>query len=890
MTMATDQQKRWLEISRYLDEALDLEERERAQWLRQLDDRAPTIAQAVRSLIAERGALAQQPLLIESRTAALSRAGLAGQQLGAYTLESALGHGGMGTVWLARRSDGRYEGRVAVKLLNGSLLGQPAEQRFVREGSVLAKLRHPNIAQLVDAGVAPTGQPYLVLEYVEGERIDRHAEQRNLGIEARVRLFLDVLAAVAHAHSHLIVLRDIKPSNIMVTSDGVVKLLDFGIAALLGPGDAELTREVEPGLTPEYAAPEQLLRQPVTTATDVYALGLVLFLLLAGKHPFGVEGKSAPELARATLDHDVPRPSDLAANTARGRTLRGDLDNIVAKALKKTPDERYSTAETFAQDLRCFLSCQPVSAQPDSVAYRVGKFVRRHRGGVATGITMALVLIGATVITTLQMMEARRQRDAALYQSRRAEFQARFAYQIMSEVGGDGRPITIRQLMEKGIDVLEKSYGDDPRFVIGMLINMSGRYMDLGDTNGEHAALVKAEGLARQLADPEQIARVQCNTVETELALGRPQQARERMRDGLANLAKLSDPSYDRETECGAAQARLLWTEGKLPEAIEAATKVAGVIEAANKADDDLLYQTITSMLETMLAAEGRGREALEWNRRAIAALERSGREATMSMSLARHSQAANLYGAGEARAALDVQRAVVAQITAQQDIDDIAAAFAHRLGLYQVRVEETDAGLVWLDRAVAMSTARNNRTEQIGALLNRARAYVLLNRLEAVLADVEAAERLAQENPGENRDPLRGARLIRAQLLVARAQPAAAIGELDAILAEIGYPQQRVANRLADLLTLKARAELALGRSAAALTTARDALTIAEGSATRPERSAEVGAALMTIAEAQRATGNAESARESAKRAAVALAGGLGPDHSETRDALSFQ
>jgi len=889
--MPTEEQKRWLEISPYLDEVLDLDESERAQWLQRLDDRAPTVAEAVRRLVASHDDLASQPLLSEDRTAAVSRAGLAGQQLGAYTLESVLGHGGMGTVWLAHRSDGRYEGRVAVKLLNAALMGRPSEQRFVREGSVLAKLRHPHIAQLVDAGVAPSGQPYLVLEYIDGERIDRYAQERNLDLEARVRLFLDVLAAVAHAHTHLIVHRDIKLSNILVTNDGVVKLLDFGIASLLGPEEGQLTREVEAGLTPEYAAPEQLLKQPVTTATDVYALGVVLFMLLAGKHPLGIEvGKSVPELARATLDHDLPRPSDLAVDPARGTSLRGDLDNIVGKALKKNPAERYGTAEALAQDLRSYLACQPVSAQPDSLAYRAGKFVRRHRGGVTAGAIMALVLIGATVLTTLQSIEARRQRDAALYQSRRAEFQARFAYQIMSEVGSDGRPITIRQLMEKGIDLLDKSYGDDPRFVIGMLINMSGRYMDLGDTNGEHAALVKAERLARQVGDPDLIARVQCNTVETELALGRPQDARERMSDGLSYLAKVRDPSYDRKTECGLAQARLLWSEGKLPEAIEAATKVAGIIEAAQKTDDDLAYQSVTSMLEVMLGQEGRRREAREWNARAIGALERSGREATMSMSNARHNQATHFYNGGEVRAAFEQERALVEQLAAQQGIDSVPAPFGNRLGVYQTRIEGSDAAFVWLDRAVATASSLNNRLDRIGAYLGRAQGHVFLGRLDGVEQDLAAAERLAQDNPGENRDYMRAVRFIRAQMQFARAEYAAVVQEIDAILADVDYPRRRVASRLAPMLILKARAELALGRKEAALATARDALSIAEGVATKPDESADVGGALMVMAQSQRAAGDIAGARASAQRAALSLAGGLGPDHPETKAARDFR
>ncbi len=239
----------------------------------------------------------RDPLLNEGRTAAVTRSGLTGQQLGAYTLDSVIGHGGMGTD-LARPSQRwAIRGRVAVKLLNAALLGRPSEQRFVREGSVLAKLRHPNIAQLVDAGVAPSGQPYLVLEYVEGQRIDRYAEERNLSIEARVKLFLDVLAAVAHAHSHLVVHRDIKPSNILVTPGGEVKLLDFVSRASRAARHITDTRRgcrTHAGVRGAGA----LLRQPVTTATDVYALGLVLFVLLAGKHPLGVEGKSVPEMAR----------------------------------------------------------------------------------------------------------------------------------------------------------------------------------------------------------------------------------------------------------------------------------------------------------------------------------------------------------------------------------------------------------------------------------------------------------------------------------------------------------------------------------------------------------------------------------------------------------------
>jgi tetratricopeptide (TPR) repeat protein len=887
--MPTHEQTRWREISPYLDEALDLTEPARAAWLGELAQRAPSVAEAVQSLLAEREHLDREPLLNEACRIALPHAALAGQQLGAYTLESVLGHGGMGTVWLARRSDGRYEGRAAVKVLNAALLGRPAEQRFVREGSVLAKVRHPNIAQLIDAGVAASGQPYLVLEYVEGERIDRYADENNLDVKARVRLFLDVLAAVAHAHSHLVVHRDIKPSNIMVTRDGAVKLLDFGIAALLGPDDAGLTREIGPGLTPEYAAPEQLLEQEVTTATDVYALGLVLFLLLTGKHPLNPEERSIPELARATLDHDPPNPSQLAVTVTLGRTLRGDLDNIVAKALKKEPQERYQTAEAFAQDLRAYLAFQPISARADTVSYRVRKLVRRNRGAVAAGALTALVLIGATLVTTLQMVEAQRQRDEALYQTRRAEFQARFAYLIMSEVGSDGQPMTIRDLLRKGIEVLERNYGDDPRFVIEMLVNISGRFMNLGDTKGEHAALVKAEQLARQLADPERIAFVQCNTVETELGLGQPQRARERMRDGLQNLAKLTTAPPALEMNCGTARARLLWSEGKLSEAIAVAESVAHQLERRNETGK-LGYRTIVSMLVVMLGNEGRAKEAGDWNQRLIAELERAGEVSDMAMVSARHNMALNLYETGEVRAALEVQRPLVEALAAREGIDNVPASLAHRLGLYAVHSDETDAGMVWIDRAVARAAQHNEHQTHVGALMSRARANLLLGRFERVLPDIEQAERLAQQIPGERQAWFRYSGLMRAQLQLARGEPAAALQRIDADLAEIGHPRTRTARRLATLITLKATAQLALGRHDDARMTAWHALVIAEANAPVADKSAVVAEALMTLAKAQRASGDAQNARNSATRAATVFANALGPQHSQTRAAIGLR
>jgi serine/threonine protein kinase len=402
----------WQQISPYLDEALDMTTAERSQWLVSLREKDAHLASILQGLLDEQQGLAEERFLEESLLP--SSVGLAGQTIGAYTLVSQIGQGGMGSVWLARRSDGRFERQAAVKFVSIALAGYAAEERFKREGNVLGRLTHPHIAELLDAGVSSTGQPYLILEYVDGAAIDLHCDEHKLDVEARIRLFVDVLAAVSHAHTNLIVHRDIKPSNVLVSKDGEVKLLDFGIAKLLeGEGQAGaatvLTHESGSALTPQCAAPEQLSGQRVTTATDVYALGVLLYLLLTGQHPIGPGPHSPAELVKAIVEKEPIRasgtinsPADKIVAEKRGTTpeklqrqLVGDLDTIVGKALKKNPAERYASVTGFADDLQRYLKHEPISARPDTLAYRAAKFLRRNRTVVALTTAAVLLVIGS---------------------------------------------------------------------------------------------------------------------------------------------------------------------------------------------------------------------------------------------------------------------------------------------------------------------------------------------------------------------------------------------------------------------------------------------------------------------------------------------------------------
>jgi serine/threonine protein kinase/Tol biopolymer transport system component len=469
-TLSSDQ---WHEVSPYLDEALGMTDEERSLWLTSLRLRNSELAAQMEELIEEHRVLSEEGFLEECPIGLPGDLGLAGQTFGAYKLISQIGHGGMGSVWLAERNDGRFERRVAVKILNIALIGKAGEEQFKREGNILGRLAHPHIAQLLDAGVARGGQPYLVLEHVDGEHIDRYCDQRLLNVEARARLFLDVLEAISHAHVHLIVHRDIKPSNVLVTTEAQVKLLDFGIAKLLEEqgrvGAATLSHEGG-WMTPEYAAPEQVTGGPVTTATDVYGLGVLLYALMTGQHPAGQGPHSAADLIKAIVDMDPRRLSHVVArgsseagmvtNAARRSTtpdqlrrlLHGDLETIAAKALKKNPQERYASVRDLADDLRRYLRHEPISARPDTIAYRAGKFVRRHRNSMIAALLVITALAGATTVTWLVSR----------------------------------RPEPLRELPQRR---LTANVQDSP--VLSAAISPDGKYLGYTDQQGIHLQLVQ---------------------------------------------------------------------------------------------------------------------------------------------------------------------------------------------------------------------------------------------------------------------------------------------------------------------------------------------------------------------------------------------------------------
>ncbi len=396
----------WVRLNRLLDQALDLLPSEREPWLAALGPEDEALKPRLIALLAHAPSVQAAGFLSSIPSVDVGAVDLrepsaehAGATVGPYTLLRELGEGGMGTVWLAQRTDGMVQREVALKLPRGAWPRAELVERMARERDILAGLTHPNIARLYDAGVTPGGRPYLALEYVEGRPIDEYCNDQHLDVRARLRTFLQVAVAVAHAHGKLVVHRDVKPSNILVTAYGQARLLDFGIAKLLDEGKTthtELTERAGRPLTPEYASPEQIAGEPLGVASDVYSLGVVLYELLTGTRPYRQQRGSRNALEDAILHTDPLPPSASTADRARRKVLRGDLDTIILKALKKMPDERYSTVNAFGDDLQRYLSCRPVLARPDSTSYRFSKFVRRNRLAVsaATTIVVSVAVFG----------------------------------------------------------------------------------------------------------------------------------------------------------------------------------------------------------------------------------------------------------------------------------------------------------------------------------------------------------------------------------------------------------------------------------------------------------------------------------------------------------------
>jgi serine/threonine protein kinase/tetratricopeptide (TPR) repeat protein len=523
--------EKWDQVKELFAAALDLDPGKRSAFLHEACAGDDSLRAEVESLLSS---FDGAPTFLENSPAAglvsAQTRAVTGRRIGSYRILREIGQGGMAVVYLAERADDEFRKRVAIKMLKPGTGNDEILRRFRIERQALAELDHPSIVRLIDGGSTEEGLPYLIMEYVDGVRIDGYCDARKLAITERLQLFRAVCTAVQYAHENLVIHRDLKPSNILITPEGVVRLLDFGIAKVLNPQwspDATLTRTDGRAMTPEYASPEQIRGQAITTATDVYSLGVLLFELLSGHRPYRYTGQSLLEVERMVCETEPEKPStviyrkeenesDSAAagppitpeqvSSQRGlqpaelqRRLRGDLDTIVMKALEKDPGRRYGTPAELAADIDRYLFHEPVRARPASATYRTRKYVRRHPVGVTVAAGLVLLLAGFATMQFFQLRRITRERDRA---TRVTEFmEAMFKVSNPSEARGNS--ITAREILDKSSKDIDTGLAQDPELQAQMMFVMGDVYRGLGLFPRAQQLYQRSADIRRRVLGPE---------------------------------------------------------------------------------------------------------------------------------------------------------------------------------------------------------------------------------------------------------------------------------------------------------------------------------------------------------------------------------------------------
>ena len=892
---------RWVVLSPLLDELLALEGAARVDRVSQIsrDDRA--LANQLQALLDQQGTIEQSGFLEGVLLRPTDESTLAGQIVGSYTLDQVLGQGGMGTVWLAHRSDGRYEGRVAVKLLSLALLGPSGVERFQREGRALARLTHPNIARLVDAGVTQTGHPYLVLDYVEGETITRWCDNHALSVRARVRLFLQVLAAVAHAHAKLILHRDLKPSNILVTPDGQVKLLDFGIAKLLDSAAqpapmTELTLVAGNPFTPDYAAPEQLRAGEVTTATDVYGLGVLLYVLLTGQHPTLVEQHDPIDRLRAVVDTDPRPPSEVAKRSKmialnrsapaplhNARALRGDLDNIILKALKKLPAERYQTVEAFAADLSHYLDHEPVGARADSLAYRSAKFAVRNKLAVgAAGIVLATV-VAAAVVSLWQAREATRQRDRALSLVARNEAVVNFVGGMLTEVAPADQPVRVADLFERSQSIL-MSGKSNPEHQAAILALLSSHYLQSGKPAQADVLLARALALTQSTPDVGLHATLLCDSAYAASLLGRPADSRTAMAQGL----RLSSTDPIAAVRCLRDRAFIAQNANDARAALDFALQAQARLHESPVAKPEEEAELLADIAYAHYLS-GRTGAADKYYAASLAKLDDIGRSESPRVLSIRNNWGIARFAAGDNRRALEHYDEAL-RIAVHRSMDGVPPPYllANRAMALSSLARYPEA-LAAYDQAIESAERAGNNIARINNLANRAGTYVLMGELSR--AEQELASLLPEIDRTIPPDSVPGIAIMQVQARIAAARgrfPEALAGYSRVI--DFFDHRAMVVAPVARMLIGRAEIHLNAGNMPLALADAERALQISRTVQSDNPHSSLTGMALVLLAHIYERRDEQAEARTAAQAAVVHLSATLGPDHPETgraRDAL---
>ena len=895
----------WDRLRPAVDTALELEPGPRDSYLISLRTTDPELADLVEEFLAH-------DLSIEARgdvaPATYQRvireplATLKGMALGQYILDRPLGHGGMGQVWLGHRSDGRYQGDVAVKLLNISLVGGGADNRFRREGSILAKLSHPSIARLLDAGISDVGQPYLVLEYVEGVRLDTYCDNNTLAPDDRIRLVLSLLDAVAHAHANLIIHRDLKPANILVNTAGQIKLLDFGIAKLLEADDDEsLTATGGRALTPEYASPEQIVGEAITTRTDVYAAGVLLFRLLSGAHPTAEGATTRSEFLRDILVGNATKLSDAVQSTTtrsaddarrsaslRGssverlaRTCRGDLDNILARALKRDPAERYQSVGALADDLRRYLAHEVVSVRADSVWYRVSRFARRNRAAVAAGGIAIASLLGATIVSRRQMRVAQDERDQSAAHERYAQAVGDVQLQMLTLVESGSGNLTPDQRLARIRSLVAARYRGEPRIHASILTMLADRYGQLDDLAKQSELQLEAAALSQSDHDVEGEAQMRCIAAWVLFRSNRVDSAEVQLARAVSLLKNRHDAKTLRaDVACNSASATQLVARQQFDSAEARIRSSIGMLEQSG---DTLStnYDVLLNNLAGVLLQAGKSRDAYAALARLGAMKIRKGENGTDAYVTTTGNIAVALIALGEFATARSMLEAEIAKVHPSGSTSEIPLFFRVRSMMTYRRLGMVDSVRRLAAQLVADTSLRLPVTILLDARASLAEAYLLTGRVAEARGAAQALRPLLAKLPPPPRSRAQVA-MLDAALLNAGGGAAGALDSLQRYLATAGFTAtSRPEGWMSPVLSRASEYALETGDATRAAMLARAALAAAAIDSIAPTQSAYFGDALVAEARAVLAIRDSANARRLAMQALTPLRYAYGAVHA---------
>jgi serine/threonine-protein kinase len=892
--------ERFRQLNRLLEAALVLEPSERSAWLDSLQGPDAELRPMLAELLGRAAMLDEstflRPLQDLRASELLSEAGELEQQpgevSGPYRLVQELGRGGMGTVWLAERVDGTMKRKVALKLPHQGVSRSLLSQRLVRERDILSSLEHPNIARLYDAGVSEDGQPFLALEYVDGTPIDRYCRDGALDLSRRLELIVQVCQAVAHAHAHLVLHRDLKPSNILVTPNGQVRLLDFGVAKLLQEGadraeETALTQVGGRALTPEYASPEQISHQPLSTASDVYSLGVVLYELLTGQRPYQLKRGSLGELEEAILTTEPARPSRVADEGTR-RSLSGDLDTIVLKALQKSPSARYSTVSALLDDIERFRAGMPVLARPDSAWYRLRKFVHRHRLLVsAASAVVAAVLLGAGAAlwqARLARVEAGRARESAeeaRFEARASRASQEILSQILSDAMRGGETEAMRDRLDRARELLRRRFTDEPVIRALLLLEMAGRYDELKLYDREDEVMKEFDALAEETADPSLLAIRECIAAYDAITSGKLDQARPRLDRGLFWMSKTSHPRNWAPFECLRADAMLAVKSGEHARAVGRMQELLGRLER-DGLGKTTTYLAALGSLAYIHEMGGEYVQALETSRRRIALDELLGSQSSLGADVERDRSSQLLLVLGRLADGWPRDRALLEEFR-QNGRSDLSHRFLTTIAQKAVEANELALArplLAWLVASAAKT----------GPPLATVASHVLMAELELQSGRLDAAEaQLSQAGAVTGGVSPRWqvhANRMRLALAEKRGDHTARAAHLAALRSNLGaiadpvraFPGDRLAVVQGKLDV--GRAELAGGDVEAAARSASETLDLARLAVLPGKTSAWVGAAKLLQAKIALSTGQLDEAHRLARDAEQELVDNLSPAH----------